>query len=188
MLGFGLGTIGCQPGQATPSTQPCIEYSLSPKGIHEMSPGFSRRALAFSLKSGYLIHQMDSHPTTCPRRDPMPNLLKEVKDDVNFVKSHTLQPKRYKFGKIFILLGVLIGYYLLFGLAKTAIFLAVFLFLSLVLHMLYRVKTHKFTRSWLDFVVVEEDGQPKAQHIGAFYYVAIVINLGIAIFISQLLA
>lgn len=116
----------------------------------------------------------------------MPNLLKEVKDDVDFVKSHTLQPKWYKYGKIFILLGVLVGYYALFGLSKTAVFLGVFFLLSLLLHMLYRVKTHKFTRSWLDFVVVDEDGQPKAQRIGAFYYGAIICNAIVALVISQL--
>lgn len=117
----------------------------------------------------------------------MPNLLQEVKEDVDFVKSHTLQPKWYKFGKIFILLGVLAGYYALFGWRKTVVFLGVFLLLSLVLHMLYRVKTHKFTRSWLDFVVVEEDGQPKAQRIGGYYYVAIVVNTVLAVAASQLL-
>jgi hypothetical protein len=115
----------------------------------------------------------------------MPNLLKEVKDDVDFVKSHTLQPKWYKFGKIFILLGVLAGYYALFGWRKTVIFLGVFLSLSLLLHMLYRVKTRKFTRSWLDFVVVEKDGQPKAQRIGAYYYLAIIFNAIVALVISQ---
>jgi len=116
----------------------------------------------------------------------MPNLLKEVKDDVDFVKSHTLQPKWYKFGKIFILLGVLAGYYALFGWRKTVIFLGVFLSLSLLLHMLYRVKTRKFTRSWLDFIVVEENGVPRAQRIGAFYYGAIIFNAIVGMLISQL--
>jgi len=53
--------------------------------------------------------------------------------------------------------------------------------------MLYRVKIYKFTCSWLDFVVVEEDGIARAKHIGAFYYGAIVINAMVALVISQLL-
>jgi hypothetical protein len=116
----------------------------------------------------------------------MPNLVKEVKDDVNFVKSHTLQPQWYKFGKIFILLGVLGAYYALFGWSKMLVFLGVFLLLSLLLHLLYRAGTHKFTRTWLDFVVVEEDGVPKAKRIGAFYYIAILLNALIALAVSLL--
>ena len=116
----------------------------------------------------------------------MPNLLKEARDDYNFVKSHTLQPKWYKFGKIFILLGVLGGYSALFGWRRMLIFLGIFLLLSLLLHLLYRAGTHKFTRTWLDFVVVDEGGKPKAKRIGAFYYAAIVINALIALAVSQL--
>lgn len=114
----------------------------------------------------------------------MPGLMREIKDDVDFVKSHTLQPKWYKVLKVFILLGFLAGYYALFGLTKTLVFAAVFLLLSLLLHLLYRTKTHKMTQSWLDFVVV--DGKPS--RIGPHYYVAIVINALIAGAVSQWLA
>jgi hypothetical protein len=116
----------------------------------------------------------------------MSKLLKEIQDDARFVRSHTLQPKWYKFGKIFIMLGVLGGYYALFGWRKAVIFLGVFLLLSLLLHLLYRAGTHKFTRTWLDFIVVEEDGVPKAKRIGAFYYSAIVVNALIALAVSLL--
>ena len=117
----------------------------------------------------------------------MSKMLKEIQDDARFVRSHTLQPKWYKFGKIFILLGVLGGYSALFGWRKMLIFLGVFLLLSLLLHLLYRAGTRKFTRTWLDFVVVEEGGVPKAQRIGVFYYAAIMVNALIALGISLLI-
>jgi hypothetical protein len=117
----------------------------------------------------------------------MSKLLDEIKYDANFVKSHTLQPKWYKILKVFILLGVLVGHYLLFGALKTVVFFATFLFLSFLVHMLYRVKTHRFKQSWLDFVVVEENGEVKAKSIGKFYYAAIVFNTVIALVISQVL-
>lgn len=117
----------------------------------------------------------------------MAKLLKEITTDVNFIKSHTLQPKWYKFLKIFILLGFFAGYYWLFGLVKTAVCAAIFLVLSFGLHMLYRIKTMKFQQSWLDFVVVEEDGKKRAQSIGKFYYSAIVVNAVLAVVISQVL-
>ncbi len=117
----------------------------------------------------------------------MSKMLKEIQDDARFVRSHTLQPKWYKFGKIFILLGVLGGYSALFGWRRMLIFLGAFLLLSLLLHLLYRAGTHKFTRTWLDFVVVEEGGVPKAQRIGVFYYAAIMVNALIALGISLLI-
>ena len=117
----------------------------------------------------------------------MTKLLQEIKDDVDFVKSHTLQPKSYKVLKVFILAGFLAGYYFLFGLTKTAIFLAVFIFLSLALHMLYRTKTKKYKQSWLDFVVAKEGGEIKPKSIGIYYYLAIILNAIISIIISQVI-
>ena len=115
----------------------------------------------------------------------MTKLLEEIKYDLRFVKSHSLQPKWYKVLKIFILLGFIAGYWTFFGLMKTIVFLVVFLLLSFFVHMLYRARTHKFTQSWLDFVVVEENGAIKAKSIGKFYYAAIVLNAAIAVTISQ---
>ena len=117
----------------------------------------------------------------------MPNLLNEVKDDAQFVKGHTLQPKWFKAVKIFILLGFLASYILLLGWRKMLIFLVCFLLLMLLVHLAYRTNTHKFTQSWLDFVVVEDDGQLKYQRIGKYYYSAILVNAFISILISQLL-
>lgn len=117
----------------------------------------------------------------------MSKLIYEIKDDANFIKGHTLQPAWFKVAKIFILIGFLAGYTLLFDWRKTLIFLVCFLLLMLLVHMAYRIKTHKYTQTWLDFVVVEENGQLKYQRIGKYYYSAILINALLSIFISQLL-
>ncbi len=115
----------------------------------------------------------------------MTKLLQEIKDDLDFVKFHTLQPKWYKVLKVIILAGFLAGYYFLFGLTKTVIFFVVFLFLSLLVHLLYRAKTNKWKRNWLDFVVVEEHNEIKAKRIGIYYYSAIIFNALLSALISQ---
>lgn len=116
----------------------------------------------------------------------MVRLLKEIKDDLLFIKSHSLQPQWYKVFKIFILVGFLAGYYALFSLTKTVIFLAVFMVLMLLVHLIYRAKTNKFRKSWLDFVVVESDDGIKPRSIGKFYYLSIVLNALFSVIISQM--
>lgn len=116
----------------------------------------------------------------------MTNLLDELKYDLSFIKSHTLQPMWFKILKVFILLGFLVGYDYLFGIIKTVVFFAIFLFLSFLVHLLYRVRTNKWNRSWLDFVVIEEHNEIKAKSIGKFYYSAIVLNAMLALAISQM--
>ena len=96
----------------------------------------------------------------------MSNWLDEIKVDLVLIRSHTLQPKWYKALKVVLLVGFLVGYGCLFGLARTAAFLVSFLLLSLVVHLTYRVKTQRWQRSWLDFVVAEEHGKLVAQSIG----------------------
>ena len=115
----------------------------------------------------------------------MAKLLDEIKYDLNFIKSHTLQPKWYKVFKVFMLVGVITAYYCLFGLRKTVVFLAIFFSLSFLVHMTYRIKTHKFTQSWLDFKVVHEGNTVKAKSIGKYYYFAVIIGAIISIAISQ---
>jgi Ca2+-dependent lipid-binding protein len=115
----------------------------------------------------------------------MTKLIQEIKDDFDFVKSHTLQPKWYKVLKVFILAGFLAGYYFLFGRSKTIVFSAVFLFLSLLVHLLYRAKTNKWKRSWLDFVVAKEGDETKAERIGKYYYSAIILNAILSVIVSQ---
>ena len=116
----------------------------------------------------------------------MTRLLQEIKEDVKFIKSHSLQPPWYKALKIFILAGFLAGYYYLFGFVRTAVFFAVFLFLSLLIHFIYRIKTNKWKQSWLDFVVAESDDGIKAVSIGKIYYSAIVLNVFLSIAVSQM--
>jgi Ca2+-dependent lipid-binding protein len=115
----------------------------------------------------------------------MARLLKEIKDDLSFIKSHTLQPQWYKASKIFILIGFLAGYYYLFGFMKTTVFLAVFIFLMLLVHLVYRYKTDKFHKSWLDFIVEKTDEGVKANSIGKFYYAAIILNALCSVVVSQ---
>jgi len=115
------------------------------------------------------------------------NLGDEIRYDVNFVKSHTLQPRWYKIAKIFILIGFLTGYALLFGWRKTLIFMVVFMVLAAALHMLYRVKTEKFTQTWMDFVVIHEGGETRMKRIGKFYYGCILLFAVVAVAVSQIL-
>ena len=117
----------------------------------------------------------------------MSKLLDEIKIDADFIISHSLQPKWYKILKVFILMGFLAGYYFFFGFAKTILFFATFIFLSTLVHLIYRVKTRKWQQSLLDFVVVEENNERKAKSIGMFYYSAIIINTIFALIISQIL-
>jgi hypothetical protein len=114
----------------------------------------------------------------------MSKLMDEIKYDANFIKGHTLQPKWWKVLKVFIVLGFLVGFYLLVGLVKTVVFAAVFFFLMTIVHLVYRWKTKKFKQSWLDFIVIEEEDGLRYERIGIYYYSAIVINLIIALVIS----
>jgi hypothetical protein len=118
----------------------------------------------------------------------MSNLLQEIQYDLNFIRSHTLQPRWYKALKVFVVGGFLLAYATYFGGKKTGVFMAVFFFLSFLVHMLYRVKTDRWKRSWLDFVVVEEDQEIRPKSIGKFYYAAVALNTVIALVISLLLA
>jgi uncharacterized membrane protein HdeD (DUF308 family) len=115
----------------------------------------------------------------------MAKLWDELKLDLNFIKSHNLQPRWYKVLKVFILLGVLAGYAYFFGMIKTMVFLGVFLLLSACVHLIYRWKTQRWTQSWLDFTVIEKNGKITPNRIGIFYYAAIVINVLLSVLISQ---
>ena len=117
----------------------------------------------------------------------MSKLLEDIKVDLRFIRSHTLQPRWYKVLKLFILLGFLLGYYAWFGWLKSLLFFASFICLSFLVHMLYRTKTDTWKRSWLDFVVVEENNEIKAKSIGKYYYSAVVFNALLSIAISQVL-
>ena len=117
----------------------------------------------------------------------MTKLFKEIKDDANFIKSHTLQPKWYKIFKVFMVLGFLAGHLFLFGSRKTIVFSGTFFSLSLLVHLLYRVKTEKWTQSWLDFVLIEENNEIKTEKIGKFYYSFVIFNVIFSLLVGQLL-
>jgi hypothetical protein len=112
-------------------------------------------------------------------------LADETKYDLNFLKSHSLQPQWFKILKVFILLGVSVGYYFLFGLRATILLFFTFFSLMLIVHFAYRIKTNKYTTSWLDFVVVQEGEEIKMKRIGKYYYSAVIMSAIIALIISQ---
>ncbi|MGB2964790.1 MAG: hypothetical protein WBB69_12475 [Anaerolineales bacterium] len=114
----------------------------------------------------------------------MSKLWKEIKYDADFIKGHTLQPKWYKILKVFVLLGVIIGFLVLFGTFKTLVFFGIFFSLSFLVHMLYRINTNKFTQSWLDFIVIEENDQLKYDRVGIYYYFFILFNLLLSLLIT----
>ena len=116
----------------------------------------------------------------------MKKLLEEIKFDAKFIKGHTLQPKWYKILKVFFIFGFLAGFFYLFGGKKTLLFCGLFFSLSLIVHMVYRTNTKKYTQSWLDFKVTDNDGQLEYQRIGIYYYLAVVINGTVSFVISQL--
>jgi hypothetical protein len=118
----------------------------------------------------------------------MAKLLDEIRYDLSFIKSHTLQPKWYKILKVFLLFGLIAGYSSLFGVLKTSVFFGVFVSMSFLIHMIYRVKTERFVKSWLDFVVFEENGALKYKRIGIFYYLAVFLSALIALGLSQLVS
>ena len=115
----------------------------------------------------------------------MNKLLPELKHDLGFIKSHTLQPGWFKVLKVFLLLGFLGSYVLLFGLGKTIVFSIIFFGLMLIVHFLYRANTRRWTQSWLDFIVYEEDGEKKYKRIGKYYYGSIILSAVLGFVVSQ---
>lgn len=75
----------------------------------------------------------------------MGKLLDEIKYDANFIRGPQLQPRWYKILKVFLILGFLAGYTVLFGIKRTLVFSGLFFSLSLLVHMVYRINTKKFT-------------------------------------------
>ena len=115
----------------------------------------------------------------------MQKFIRSIRYDARFIRDHELQPGWYKIFKVVLLLGMIVGYFLIYGLSKTLIFLGCFFGLGLVVHMVYRIKTEKFTKSWLDFQVMEIDGRLKYDRIGFYYYSAVIVNGLISYILSQ---
>jgi hypothetical protein len=101
-------------------------------------------------------------------------VIKEIREDINFIKTHTLQPKWWKILKIFILLGVMLGILLFFGFLKMIIWTSIFVFLGLIVHMIYRVKTKNFKMTWMDFKVKIKNGKYVYDRIGLLYYMLVI--------------
>jgi len=116
----------------------------------------------------------------------MANPFKEIRDDFSFIKSHTLQPQWYKILKVFLILGYLGAHLFFYGARKTLIFSGLFFILSFLVHMLYRIKTKKFTSSWLDFIVNEKNGQFEYERIGIYYYSLILFNIVLSLIVAHM--
>ena len=110
----------------------------------------------------------------------MKSWLREIRFDLEYVKNHQLQPAWFKILKLFILAAVIAAYGYFQGWARTAVFITGFMLLSAAVHFAYRRKTERFTKSWLDFRVRQEGGRLVTGRIGGYYYLAIIINAGIA--------
>jgi len=106
----------------------------------------------------------------------MRKFIQEILYDARFIKDHELQPAWYKVLKVFLLLGLMVGFTIIFGWRKTAIFFLCFFSLSLIVHLVYRHKTRKFTQTWLDFIIEDVGGISKPKRIGIYYYLAVIIN------------
>jgi hypothetical protein len=136
-----------------------------------------------------LHYQLIAAPADAqPKEVMMRKISKEIAYDANFLKGHKLQPAWWKVMKIFVLLGAITGFVLLFGWRRAVLFTIVFFLLMLVVHLVYRFNTRKFTRNWLDFIVVEDKEKNIKPGIGAVYYSSIVLNAVIAFLVSGVLA
>jgi len=117
----------------------------------------------------------------------MKRILNEIVYDAKFIKGHTLQPGWYKILKAVLLMAAVGSGYFIFGSQKTLAYAGTFFGLSLIVHLVYRKKTERFTKSWLDFIVTEVDGLQQYERIGLYYYLAVGVNLIIAYLVSWLL-
>jgi hypothetical protein len=123
-----------------------------------------------------------------PAHGVMGRVLGALLFDVRFVRGHGLQPGWYKVAKVLILVAAVGAYLILFGPTKTALFAGVFVLLMLVVHLVYRAGTARFTRTWLDFRVEERDGRIVPVSIGAVYYSAVAASALAGVAVSQLVA
>jgi hypothetical protein len=105
---------------------------------------------------------------------------KEIKKDFDFLKKHTLQPAWWKITKVFILFSAILTIWKIFGVLKTAIWSSIIVLMALVVHIIYRIKTHTYKKSWMDFKVKEIDSKLIYERIGLLYYSLVVFIFLIA--------
>jgi hypothetical protein len=72
-------------------------------------------------------------------------------------------------------LGILLVLFFILGFMKTIIWFSVFLVLGVIVHFMYRIKTDRYTRSWMDFKVKEVEGKRVYERIGFLYYSLVLI-------------
>jgi hypothetical protein len=101
-------------------------------------------------------------------------IKQEIKKDIAFLKKHTLQPTWWKIAKVFILLVSITIIWIIFGILKTIIWFSIIIILGLIVHFTYRIKTHTYKKSWMDFKVKETDGELTYERIGLLYYSLVV--------------
>jgi hypothetical protein len=102
-------------------------------------------------------------------------ILEEINNDLKFIKNHTLQPRWWKIVKVFLLCGLIVTSYFLFGIIKTVIWLSTIVILSSIVHIIYRIKTNAFTKTWMDFKVKESNGKLVYERIGWLYYSLVIV-------------
>lgn len=104
-------------------------------------------------------------------------IIKEIQKDTLFIKNHTLQPSWFKIAKVFVLLGIVLVLFLILGFMKTIIWFLIFLLLGLIVHLIYRIKSHNYSKSWMDFEVKEVAGKLIYGRIGFLYYSLVIIMI-----------
>lgn len=107
-------------------------------------------------------------------------VVDEINTDIEFIKNHTLQPKWWKKLKVFVLLGMILSIYWMFGLSKTILWFSIVITLGFIVHMTYRTKTQVYTKSWMDFHVKEVNGELVYGRIGLRYYFLVILIFTIA--------
>jgi len=107
-------------------------------------------------------------------------ISKEIKKDINFLRNHTLQPTWWKTTKIFILFASVIIIWIIFGILKVIIWFSIVVLMGLLVHMIYRTKTHIYKKSWMDFKVKEIGGKLTYERIGLLYYSLVALMFLIA--------
>jgi hypothetical protein len=98
-----------------------------------------------------------------------------LKEDIEFLKGHTLQPEWWKAAKIFLLLACLLSIYFTLGIVKAIIWIAIVIVSATMVHFTYRIKTRFYTRSWMDFKTKEIDGIRTYGRIGFLYYSLVLL-------------
>lgn len=104
----------------------------------------------------------------------------EVKTDIDFLKKHDLQPAWWKFGKIFVLAGIVTATVVIFNWKSALVWFGTVLVFMAGVHFMYRGKTKKYTVAWADFRVDPADTRRK---FGLLYYplVAVGFTLGFVV-------